>query len=271
MRDEADRQIDERMFLAIDRFEPPTPEALAREARIQAWKLLELKEAAIVASGVTELHQVAMSAVTKHPQWIRAYETIFAGIQCGGTYALIGDRDRGKTMLACMLVADLATRKRAHYIKLSTIIRKIKSTWNSRRMTEEQVFEALLELPVLIIDELHECISNEVARSLLADLIDSRYAQLRGTLLIANFSVKQLLEVFSDSTQRRMSERGGIIDANWPRFSANGVTPEVQKAIELKLQRPVKPGFPIAGTSADMSSAAHNLAHDILQRKFTSA
>ena len=177
----------------------------------------------------------AMEAIEKDPRWIGTYREIFSGVQRGCTYGLVGPRGTGKTLMACMLVADLATRKRANYTKLSTIMRKIRSTWNSRRLTEEQVFDFLAGLPILIIDELHEMTGNEPARAFIADLVDRRYARMLGTILIANFTVDEFIAFCGPSALRRINERGEVIETSWPSFCEDGVTPMVQARIEMSL------------------------------------
>ena len=82
--------------------------------------------------------------------------------------------------------------------------------------------ETLRGVDLLVLDEIQVRSDTEWENSVLTDLIDSRYAAVRSTLLIANLERSALAASLGDSVASRLEETGTIIPCDWPSFRRSG-------------------------------------------------
>ena len=74
-------------------------------------------------------------------------------------------------------------------------------------------------LELLIIDEIHEVSEDSKHKDrILTDLLDTRYAAKRDTILISNQSAEEFARTTNPSILSRLNEHGGIISCDWQSF-----------------------------------------------------
>jgi DNA replication protein DnaC len=141
-------------------------------------------------------------------------------------YAMLGTRGGGKTHLACAVIhAFCDAGKAATYQRATDIFLAIKRTWGKRGESEDRVIDGLAKVSLLVIDELQVRSDTPWEDTILTDLIDRRYADMRSTILIANQTLEQFSERMGDSVVSRLTQMGGIM-CNWQTRRVPGMVPE---------------------------------------------
>jgi len=144
----------------------------------------------------------------------------------GAIFAIVGPRGTGKTHLACALVHLFQTAdppRSPLYRRALEIFAEIKGTWaQGASRTEADIIAELQTAPLLVIDEVQVRSESAFENARLTTLIDSRYAELRPTILVSNLSPADMLDSLGDSVESRIIESGAIIEATWPSFRTAG-------------------------------------------------
>lgn len=149
----------------------------------------------------------------------------------GAIVALVGPRGTGKTYIASQFVIDLLwaelhTSKCSwiRYEKLTTIVGRLKAFYGDMgtiSMEKLEAYRAFLTkaLDLLIIDEIHEVAEDSKHKDrILTDLLDTRYAAKKDTILISNQSAEEFERTTNPSIIDRLNEHGGIISCAWQSF-----------------------------------------------------
>ena len=138
----------------------------------------------------------------------------------GGCLLLVGGPGTGKTHLACAILAEVI---RAGYtglfLSVSAALRLIRDTYSPRAQRSESEAFALLTAPdLLVLDEVGLAIGNEAKRrAMLFDVLDTRYAEMRPTVLIGNLSVREMEAYLGERIMDRLLELGSAtVLFTWP-------------------------------------------------------
>ena len=133
-------------------------------------------------------------------------------------FALVGPRGRGKTQLACALcrwffVPNEKDRGISYRTALGYLdgVRAAGQKVRDFKKTHEEV-------GLLVLDEIQDRNAPDWLDVSFGELIDSRYANRKPTLLLSNLTPDALIDNVGPKTQRRLVEEGGIIEATWPRI-----------------------------------------------------
>lgn len=149
----------------------------------------------------------------------------------GAIVALVGPRGTGKTYIASQFVIDRLWSEHgtarctwSHYAKLTTLVGRLKAFYGDMGTIETEKLEqyrAFLTkiLDLLIIDEIHEVSEDSKHKDrILTDLLDTRYAAKKDTLLISNQSAEEFARTTNPSILSRSKQHGGIISCAWQSF-----------------------------------------------------
>lgn len=141
----------------------------------------------------------------------------------GMILGLLGDRGVGKTQLAVLMAKTYCRQERAaRYTTAADFFLDFRAVYQTDRpsMTERDVLESYIRPPLLVIDELQEWKRTEREQQTLTSLLDHRYRRLGATtVLVANMTIKGLLDNIGPSARRRLEERGGVIRCDWDAIS----------------------------------------------------
>ena len=166
-------------------------------------------------------YAVAMPAQRQALEVCRAFGERFAQVRGRGScLLLVGGPGTGKTHLACAILAEVI---RAGYtglfLSVSAALRLIRDTYSPRAQRSESEAFALLTAPdLLVLDEVGLAIGNEAKRrAMLFDVLDTRYAEMRPTVLIGNLSVTEMEAYLGERIMDRLLELGSAtVLFTWP-------------------------------------------------------
>lgn len=156
----------------------------------------------------------------EHKQWNEYFELIRDKSGTGFIVALLGRRGTGKTQLAACITRYFC--EYGHYCLYTTameIFIKIKETYgNKTQKTERDVINELRGFSLLIIDEFQDRGETDWENRLLTHIIDTRYREVRDTILIANMDAENFSKSAGASIASRMLETGGVLNFDWDSF-----------------------------------------------------
>lgn len=116
----------------------------------------------------------------------------------------------GKTHLACS-IANQAVQEgySVFFTSVSRLIRQVRATWQTS--DELSVYQNLIDLDLLIIDEVGVQAGSENEKNILFDVINGRYENMKSTIVITNLMRQQLPEYMGERVIDRLRENGGVI------------------------------------------------------------
>ena len=147
-----------------------------------------------------------------------AYDTILRA----GIVAIIGGRGRGKTLMSTSVAYKMNWEKgfSCRYWTFADLLGDYRGKVydKSNPMTEAGWFSKSISSRCLVIDELSERHDSEDAALFLTRILDYRYRNVLGAIVIANTTEKYLLEDLGPSAASRLREGGRVIECAWGSF-----------------------------------------------------
>ena len=184
-------------------------------------------------SGILPIHQNCslQNYVVNCPgqQHALNYATWFVNnfhLNNGSSFIFGGETGTGKNHLSAAICnALMANNKRCLIITVSELMMRLNSCYSdSAQMTEEQFFDGMVRLDLLVIDEigLGRTSTNAANNEKLAinQIIDKRLCHLKPTGILTNLDEKQINEQLGVRIMDRMHNDGGQwIPFEWASFS----------------------------------------------------
>lgn len=134
-------------------------------------------------------------------------------LEKGRNIILIGGVGTGKTHLSIgLLKAVIQNGGIGIFITASDLFMNIRDTWtrSSEISTLDRV-QQFVDLDLLVIDEVGVQRGTENEREILFSIINSRYNNLKPTVLLSNLSLKEVRVYIGERTFDRLKEDGGRI------------------------------------------------------------
>lgn len=131
---------------------------------------------------------------------------------------LSGRVGTGKTHLAAAMInRHVEIGRKCQIVKLTDMIREIKSTWSKdSTQSETQVIDRFSSVPFLVIDEIGVQFGSDTEKLLISEIIDNRYQEMRPTVLISNLDAQGIKGVIGDRCYDRLREDGGkVVAFDW--------------------------------------------------------
>lgn len=155
----------------------------------------------------------------KDARWTAAFVKLRGRLSSDFTIALLGPRSRGKTQLGVCLMKEACRREQsALYVKTLGFFLRLRATFDTPGDTEEKVIETFVRPGLLIVDEVGIRGETKWEDRMLTHMIDRRYDDLVGTILISNQTEEAFAEAAGESVAHRMKEDGGIVVCDWTDF-----------------------------------------------------
>lgn len=136
--------------------------------------------------------------------------------ETGGGLILTGNPGTGKTHLSIGLGRELASVGwHVAYVNLTNLIRRIRSTWTDETQSEDEIIRRLQDLNLLIIDEVGAQTGSDNERNIIFEIVNGRYEQVKPTIIISNYSVKEVADFISERSVDRITQGGAVLNFTW--------------------------------------------------------
>lgn len=129
-----------------------------------------------------------------------------------------GKAGTGKTHLACAIAnAVIAAGHSALFTTVTDALRSIKQAYGKDAgMSEAEAINALVEPRLLVLDEVGMDYGTDHSKTLLFDVMNKRYENLKPSIILTNLDAGALREYFGDRIMDRLREGGGkLVTFTW--------------------------------------------------------
>jgi len=158
-------------------------------------------------------HQHALTVCRDYAEQFDAFARRGAGL------VLSGMPGTGKSHLAAAILQALIERRSVRYTTCMDMIRAVRETWRrDADRTETQVLNALQRLDLLAIDEVGMQYGTESEQTILFDVLDRRYREVKPTIVLTNQDQRGLREFVGDRTFDRLAETCRWVPFDWPSY-----------------------------------------------------
>jgi DNA replication protein DnaC len=197
--------------------DPYSPENIASQIAKMSAALDGLQE-----SGAPLLHRKRSGIVFDGP-WGENFNRLKSQLGNNLFACLVGKGGPGKTQMAVELMkASAAMNRRPLYTTAFNLFVRIKTTYRAKPGmdvdTESHILNSMRWPKFLVLDELGKRADTQWEGDFLCAIINTRYQDMKDTLLISNQDVGTLESSLGSSIMDRLNECGGVIDCNWPSF-----------------------------------------------------
>lgn len=143
----------------------------------------------------------------------------------GTSLILCGKPGTGKTHIACAI--GNALMQGLFSVRYTTVLKatlEIKSTYNKdSELREGDVLQSYVRVDLLILDEVGVQFGSNTENMLLYQIINGRYEEVKPTILISNYTEKELSEFIGERSIDRMREGGGAVAVfDWESYRKGG-------------------------------------------------
>lgn len=124
----------------------------------------------------------------------------------------------GKSHLAAAILQALFPRD-VRYVTCLDLIRAIRETWRKEsEKSERQVLQYLERLDLLVIDEMGVQYGTDGEQTILFDVLDRRYREVRPTILLTNQDRDGFRGYVGDRVFDRLAETCRWVPFDWPSY-----------------------------------------------------
>lgn len=141
-------------------------------------------------------------------------------LKSGGSLVLSGPPGTGKSHLAASIMQQLMSAHSVQYVTCMDMIRMIRATWRKdSEQSEEDVLVSLGEkIDLLVIDEVGVQYGTEGEQTLIFDVLDRRYREMRPTIIISNAGKDSLKTFVGDRVFDRLREVAKWVPFKWESY-----------------------------------------------------
>lgn len=136
-----------------------------------------------------------------------------------------GKPGTGKSHLAAAILQGIMPAHCGLYITAMGLIRMVRATWRrDSERTEDEVLDMLARVPLLVIDEIGVQYGTEGEQTVLFEVLDRRYCDLKSTILLTNQGKDGFRDYIGARSFDRLTET-----ARWVSFDWESYRPQARK------------------------------------------
>ena len=196
-------------------------EAAAQRERARMEAMLE--NAAIPARFIGRTFDTFKAATPQQERALKVLRTYAANfdanMETGASLILLGGPGTGKSHLAGAVLQAIMPRHCGLYVTCMGLIRTVRNTWRKdSERSEGQVLAMFADVPLLVVDEIGVQYGTDGEQTILFEILDRRYRDMKPTILLANQSKDGLKQFLGDRTYDRLTETARIVLFDWDSY-----------------------------------------------------
>jgi DNA replication protein DnaC len=137
----------------------------------------------------------------------------------GNGLILSGLPGTGKSHLAIAILQALLPETCGRYTTCMNVIRSVRNTWRKdSEHSETEILAAYADFPLLVLDEIGAQYGTDGEATILFEVLDRRYRDMKPTIFLTNQNQKGLAEFVGERTFDRMRETCKWVAFDWPSY-----------------------------------------------------
>lgn len=153
---------------------------------------------------------------------VKAYANEFeANYKAGTGLVLSGSPGTGKSHLAGAVLQHIMPNHCGLYITCMALIRAVRGAWRKEsEKSESEILSMFTSTPLLVLDEIGVQYGTDGEQTILFDVLDRRYRDMRPTILLTNQSAKGFKEFIGERSFDRLTETSRWVAFDWDSYRA---------------------------------------------------
>jgi DNA replication protein DnaC len=149
-------------------------------------------------------------------EFVREFE---ANAKRGSSLIFSGLPGTGKSHLATAILQALMPRHCGLYTTCMGVIRTVRGTWRKdSERSEQQVLNIFAEVPLLVLDEIGVQYGTDGEQTILFDVLDRRYRDMKPSIFLTNQDKKGFKEFIGERTFDRLTETSRWVPFDWASY-----------------------------------------------------
>ncbi len=137
----------------------------------------------------------------------------------GESLIFMGKPGPGKGHLAAAIMNDLMPECLPIYTTCLDMIRSVRDTWRKdSKYSETQILQEYESASLLVIDEIGVQYGTDGEQTVIFDVLDRRYRQMRPTILITNQDIAGLTQFIGERTYDRLKQTAQAVVFDWASY-----------------------------------------------------
>lgn len=137
----------------------------------------------------------------------------------GDGLVLSGMPGTGKSHIAGAILQAILPKHVGVYTTCMGAIRAIRETWRKdSERSEREVLDILGDAPLLVLDEIGVQYGTDGEQTVIFDILDRRYRDMRPTLLLTNQDKAGLKQFIGERAYDRLTETSRWVPFDWPSY-----------------------------------------------------
>lgn len=155
-------------------------------------------------------------AVTVARDYIQGFD---AALRRGDGLIFSGLPGTGKSHIAAVILREAMRTTDGLYLTCMGAIRAVRSTWRKDSdRSESDVLDELGSVGLLVLDEIGVQYGTDGEQTIVFDILDRRYRDMKPTILLTNQDKEGLKQFIGERTYDRLTETCRWVPFDWPSY-----------------------------------------------------